>query len=227
MIKDFALYGERCSGTNYITYTFKSLTGFSAYPLFGKQFGWKHFFYQQKYTDSLKTKEADEVLFLCVARNPYQWLASLFKKQHHLPECRRTSFKSFLLDEYWTTHRVQLNDKVETEDFDDRNLNGERFKNIFEARKHKCKYLLEEMPLLVKNYEFITHENFCKDPFNLVKNVCKKYDIPFISDGAFGEPRLPSDYILDDEIQDIITANLDWELEKKMGYHPRKSAQGG
>ena len=47
---------------------------------------------------------------------------------------------------------------------EDRNINtGERYKNIFELRLVKNKYLIEKMPKLVKNYCLITYDDLVDD----------------------------------------------------------------
>ena len=58
---------------------------------------------------------------------------------------------------------------------DDRNIDtGERYKNIYELRLVKNKYLIEKMPKLVKNYCLITHDDLVDsfvDIMNKLKNV--------------------------------------------------------
>ena len=47
---------------------------------------------------------------------------------------------------------------------DDRNIyTGERYKNIFELRHTKIKYMVEDLPNRVKNYIFIRYEDLIND----------------------------------------------------------------
>ena len=56
----------------------------------------------------------------------------------------------------------------------DRNIEtNERYKNIFELRHIKNKFLIEKMPTLVKNYCLITYDDLCDnfiETMNKIKN---------------------------------------------------------
>lgn len=221
MIKDFQLYGERCSGTNYFHGVFQILTKLPGKETYIKRYGWKHFFFAQQYMDTIK-QEGDEVLFIGLVRDPYDWLHSMFNKQYHLPENNRKNMKNFLLNQYWSTHRVQPNDKPETEIMEDRNLNGKRFKNIFEARKYKCEYLLYELPKIAKNSHFVNYTNWLRNTKEETQKICQRFNLEFYPNRTLPKQRDTTCRNMLPEIKKIIDTHLNWDLENAMGFFKRE-----
>jgi len=231
MIKDFHIYGERCSGTNYTMGVFKEVTGLPNKSSFERPFhyGWKHFFYDPKYTEKIKAGStfkankniyySDDILFVCIVRDPYDWFHSLFRKKIHLPVELSDCMENFLLKEYWSTDRVSINDKIETENLNDRNYGKERFKNIFEARKEKCNYLFHTVPKFVKHSVFVNYTNFLKDRESFMKKVCKDFHLPYHEN--YSRVRGTTYPVQNEEIKKIIDDNLDWKLENEMGFFQR------
>lgn len=231
MIKDFYIYGERCSGTNYTMGVFKDVTGLPNKSTFERphHYGWKHFFYHPRFTENIKsgtsyesnknTYYSNDILFVCIVRDPYDWLHSLFRKRIHLPVELSKNMEDFLLKEYWSTERVSVNDKPETENLNDRNYGGERFKNIFEARKEKCNYLFHVVPKLVKNYVFVNYTEFLKDRTAFMKTVCDDFNLNYNEN--YPTIRNTSYPVENKEIKMIIDDNLDWTLENQMGFFRR------
>jgi hypothetical protein len=156
MITKVTIYGERCSGTNYL----EELIKLNFNITITWEYGWKHFF---GFND---LKNSDETLFIGIVRNPYDWLNSFYREQHHLP----SSFKNidtFLNGEFYSIN----NDKSEI--MVDRNMyTKQRYKNIFDMRYSKIKFLKDKMPLLVKNYIFISYESLLTE-FNSTMNKIK------------------------------------------------------
>jgi hypothetical protein len=147
MINKITIYGERCSGTNYlehlITQNFEQKITWA--------YGWKHFFGHSNLNNS------DNILFIGLIRNPYDWLNSLYLNQYHLP-IHFKDLKNFLNSEIYSLNN--LNNEI----LADRNIyTKERYKNIFELRNIKNKFLIEDMPKLVKNYILFTYEMFISD----------------------------------------------------------------
>ena len=161
MINKFTIFGERCSGTNYLENIIKS--NFEIEITW--KYGWKHFFGFKNYDNS------DNVLFIGIIRNPFDWINSLFLDKHHLAPHLRDNIQSFLNKEFWSIHdKSNLGEIME-----DRNiLTKERYKNIFELRAIKNKYLLEILPTKVKNYIIIRYEDLIynfTDTINKIKNM--------------------------------------------------------
>jgi hypothetical protein len=69
------IYGERCSGTNYLEELLR--LNFNVEIVWN--FGWKHFFGTNDLSHS------DDVLFIGIIRNLEDWINSFYREQHHLP----------------------------------------------------------------------------------------------------------------------------------------------
>jgi len=158
MIKKFTIYGERCSGTNYLQELI--LLNFDVEITW--DCGWKHFFSFDDLTNR------DDILFIGIIRNLEDWINSLYREKHHLPPHLTKNIDTFLTDTFYSI------DIMGNEIMVDRNIDtGERYKNIYELRLVKNKYLVEKMPNLVKNYCLITYDDLI-DNFLDTMNKLKK-----------------------------------------------------
>jgi hypothetical protein len=157
-IKKFTIYGERCSGTNYledlITRNFDVEVTW--------EYGWKHFFGFKDLSNS------DDTLFIGIVREQHSWLNSFYKNPYHLHASLKEKKISFLFSEFWSIY-----DNGE-ERKDDRNIyTKKKYKNIFEMRHTKLKFLIEDMPKKVKNYILIRYEDLMNSfeyTMNRIKN---------------------------------------------------------
>ena len=185
-MKKVTTYGERCSGTDYL----RELLLLNFDVEISWCYGWKHFFGFSDLSNS------DDTLFIGIIRNLEDWINSLYRNPHHLPLHLIKTFDTFLNDTFYSV----LDDKNpfysvldgENEIMNDRNIDtGERYKNIFELRLVKNKYLIEKMPKLVKNYCLITYDNLLdsfEDTMNKLKdcglkkkdNILFPLNIPYI-----------------------------------------------
>jgi hypothetical protein len=159
MTKFVTIYGERCSGTNYLEALLT--TNYDVDVCW--KYGWKHFF------GFHNLKNSDDTLFIGIIRNPYDWINSLYRDKYHLPSVNTSSVDSFLNNEFYSI----MDDGCEL--MHDRNLyTKERYKNIFDMRHTKNKFLIEDMPKLVKNYLLITHESLLYDFKNTMNKITSK-----------------------------------------------------
>lgn len=149
MINKFTIYGERCSGTNYL----EELIGLNFKVQITWNYGWKHFFGFDDLSNS------DDTLFICIVRDLHSWLNSFYREKHHLPlkflklSGEQRKYK-FLNEEIYSIGK----DKKEL--MKDRNIyTKERYKNIFELRHTKNKFLIEDLDKKVKNYILIRYED--------------------------------------------------------------------
>ena len=166
MLKKVVIYGERCSGTNYLEELL--ITNFDVEII--SDYGWKHFF---GFNDLSNT---DDILFIGIVRNLTDWINSFFREPHHIglnfTENYTENLTKFLNDEFYS-----LYDTGE-EKLQDRNIEtGDRYKNIFELRHVKNKFLVETMPKLVKNYLLITYDDLVNN-FNTNMIKIKRYNLP-------------------------------------------------
>lgn len=132
MAKTVKIYGERNSGTNYLSLLLQEnlcvhiLRGIAPHWLglaqrviaapdiadiffsltTPKNLGWKHSipFFLEAHAP-LRGDFIRNVLFVTVTKNPYSWLLSLYKRPHHLKGLRQDSFESFLKQPWATARR--------------------------------------------------------------------------------------------------------------------------
>lgn len=177
MITNYKILGERNSGTNYLEQLLHS--NFNINRL--NNFNSKHFFGLSEYS-GIKDEILNNTLFIGVVRDPFTWINSMYKNPYHLPESLKATQQGFLNNEWYSIFDNG------TEIQHDRNIYNteKRYKNIFELRKLKLKFLVEEMPKLVKNYILIRYEDllFNLKPtmikllkFNIIKKNINKFPI--------------------------------------------------
>ena len=151
------IYGERCSGTTYL----EELLKLNFEVTMTWDYGWKHFF---GFNDLSNT---DDVLFIGIIRNLPDWLNSFYKNPHHIPKELKNSVDDFLTRPFYS---LDTNPDVHLE-------TKERYKNIYELRHVKNKFLIETMPKLVKNYCLITYDELV-DNFHKTMNKLKQHLTP-------------------------------------------------
>ena len=162
MLKKYTIYGERCSGTNFL----ENIINMNFDVNITWEYGWKHFFGLQ----DDKLKNSDDTLFICIVRNLPDWINSFYRNMHHLPLKYKNNMSDeekldeFLNKEFWSFNDNNKNRDITKEIMNDRNIyTGDRYKNIFELRHTKIKWMLEDLPNKVKNCIFIRYEDLIND----------------------------------------------------------------
>lgn len=210
MISKVTIYGERCSGTNYLEKLIR--TNFNVEITW--QYGWKHFF---GFNDLTNT---DDVLFICIVRNPYDWFNSLYTYRHHLP-LEFENIDIFLNNEVCSTDNG-------IEILTDHNLYTNcRYKNLFELRHVKLQFLINDMPNLVTNYILIKYENLINDFEQTMHKIANNGQLEIKSDISFPinyykcaftdeifNPNNKKHFISNDQIKSKINV----EMENKLNY---------
>ena len=173
MLNKYTIYGERCSGTNYL----ENIININFDVNITWNYGWKHFF---GFNDK-ELKDSDDVLFICIVRNIPDWINSFYREKHQLPLKYKTNISEeaiideFLNKEFWSFDDNKGNRDTKKERMDDRNIyTGYRYKNIFELRHTKIKWMMEELPNKVKNYIFIKHEDLLNNYKNTLLKINEK-----------------------------------------------------
>ena len=163
MVKYFTIYGERCSGTNFVENAIKE--NFKLELTW--KYNFKHFFGNHNFK---KKNRYDDVLFIGVIRNPFEWLASLYREKHHLPYSITKDWDSYINNTFYS---INMNTKEEL--LQDRNIYNKqkRYKDIIELRYLKNKFLIEDMKNKVNNYILLRYEDF-SDRYKLTLNFLKK-----------------------------------------------------
>lgn len=237
-ISKFVIFGERCSGTNFLEESL--LANFNLES--SREFGSKHFFCFNNYSN----KNYDNILFIGIIRNPIYWLNSFSKELYHVPDINRKSIFNFLFNKFYS-----INDEIDTpigiqnsmvvfnnsrmytqkNEINKTDLNyltNDKYSNIFEMRKIKNNYLKDVMPKKVKNYILINYEDLLynyketlsllHNKFNLIMknqefikiNKYKKSDTyNFVKQRIITFPP---------QLVNIIWKNLDEKQENELGY---------
>ena len=218
----FTIYGERCSGTNYLQELIQK--NFDLELVW--DYEWKHWFGFSHPDEAGK----EACLFLGIVRNPYQWIGSLHQQPHHVCEdLRNCSLEKFITTEWYSyiDHRHPPIDKAEQ--MKDRHIyTGERYKNLLELRNVKNRYLLDDLPQRVKHYYLISYDKLIEDPFSILEQLKLEFGLKMRSDkfekvtndSKYKRPKfIKKEYHLQPKIIQLINQGLDWQYEARLGFH--------
>jgi hypothetical protein len=211
MLRRFTIFGERCSGTNFLEESI--LTNFESELTW--DYGHKHFFGFTGYENS------DDTLFICIVRHGHNWINSLRNKPHHLAKGMLWDNESFL-----TNPVVSFQKGVMIQQ--DMNMyTREPYNNIYELRYTKIDYIKNQLPLLVKNCLFFRYEDLCEDFQNqmaLIAKYLKRKTIIYIQpdwykkDHRMKFTQREHRHISREEFYDRPEFGLIQEQERELGY---------
>jgi hypothetical protein len=178
-LKKYQIYGERCSGTNILDTTL--MKNFEAVNVFNeikditdkkfKKYGHKHWF-----GNHLDLRDTDDTLFICIVRDPIKWLNSFYRTPHFLKKTMVQSRNTFLNTEFRSNCYI-YSKEINTVNWQVEETNiytGKPYKNIFELRYLKLRWMYEDLPKLVKNYIFIRYEDLMEDFQGTMKKIHNK-----------------------------------------------------
>jgi hypothetical protein len=233
----FELFGERCSGTNFLE---EAIT--ANFELTYKNEGRnKHFFCHNNYDSTY-----DNTLFIGIVRHPINWLNSYHVEMHNIPKQNRKNIMTFLFNPFYSVDVINYNDKNKNNQTnfsfninytlnkeiviqEDKNyVTGGKYKNIFELRKLKNEYLMNIMSKKVKHYILLNYEillnNFqetlglLRDTFQLKQKHVLFQTIKKYKKSTFYNFVKQREILFSPQIIQIIWNNLDKEQENKLGY---------
>jgi hypothetical protein len=214
MITKFTIYGERCSGTNYLEKLIK--LNFKNCSLTWK-YGWKHFFgFQEE-----ELKNSKNTLFICIIRDPVDWANSFYREMWHLPlkykknlmETERMN--EFLYDDFWSFYDHGKNLDVSKEIMEDRHIyTKKRYKNILELRYTKLKFMMEDLPKKVDHTIFIRYEDLIHDFQNTMIRI-KNKGLTVKTENEF-----PKNYLLSNTKKLYKKKKNNRVLSEKFLHHP-------
>lgn len=210
-IDKFVIYGERHSGTNFLEQCFRNRFGLSKTDYFGN----KHFFGWTKPELITHHKSSLHTLFIGIVRNPYDWIMAMINSPHHIEYARLGNIPHFLTSEWYSTHLTGQEILI------DRNfITKLRYKNIFDMRTTKYKYLSQIMPIIAHNYILLSYDSWLKNYHNYLNIISNRFNLKNIGQ----EPDLwnKHPYQISDNIHTIIDNNCDWALEESLGFFKRK-----
>lgn len=230
-IKNIQIFGERCSGTNYLERLIKTNFGVRV----TSDFGFKHWFLdgisprsRTNLTTDLEQKrsldDSDDTLFLCLLRSPYDWLRSLYKKPHHTVLPDDLKFGEFVRMPWVSQDQVKRNAAW-------RKNRGEELyfieeaQNICELRSQKIEHWLE-LKKIVKNVEFLKYEDLSRNPGLLIE-IVSHHGISTKEDGFINVTEYKSENKryeptryprISRKDMGFINSQLNWALESTIGY---------
>lgn len=226
----YFIYGERSSGTNILHETIK--LNFKD-DLLKYDMDKKHFF------NFTTVENVEECLYISIVRDPIDWINSLYRNPH-LISCELFEDKTkFISHEFktWDKTRKEINSIFRTKikdprtqkyiEVDTENLNGrhiytdQTYKNIFEMRHIKLKFMFEDLPKLLSNYIIIKYEDLINDFENTMNKLkcagltpkCDKF-----TQIALDKPVKPWMYCKPCRELNVTYNDFIPEFEKKLGY---------
>lgn len=221
MIENFSILSERCTGSHFVQY---ALTENFHINYLNKYHPIKHFFGHEN--NSYSSEEINNTLFICVIRDPVEWIDSYFKRLHFVPQEKKGNIHLFLNSEWYSIYEEGENFKKEV--MEDRNMyTKERYKNIFDLRKTKNNYFLETMPLKCKHVLILKYEDLRDNYKQTLDAIKNKYELKqklneykeiIKYKGSYHALYNKKPILLSSEIQEYIRMNVDLDQEQKMGY---------
>ena len=218
-LKYFMIYGERCSGTNFLQQCI--LENFNL-KYTDDGYDHRHFF---GFQDFKNNEVEDQTLFLGIIRNPIDWIYSFYNNQHYVPTVN-SDLKNFLFNNFYSVKGGGKEGELIKED-----LNYEtkqKYKNIFELRKMKNRYLLDIMPTKVKNYVLISYDdlktntieilNKLKLDFGLEQKQSSIVGIDYYKDEKDRKYE-PRDSIFSNNVMKAIIKNVNMNQERRINQN--------
>jgi hypothetical protein len=221
MLTQFKILGERCSGTHFVQYAISN--NFSL--TYSHSLITRHFFGHAN--DVYSEDDISNTLFICVVRDPIEWIDSFFKLPHHVPPENKRSIDAFLKNEWYSIYEEGI--KIGEEILEDRNMISQaRYKNILELRKAKLDYFLHTMNTKVKYLLLLRYEDLRDDYENTLHSIKIQFNLIQIGNkftrvdkykGSYNALYNKKPILLSAEIKEYIRQNIDAGQEKQLGYN--------
>lgn len=168
-IKYFTTLGERCTGSTFLRYAIEWNFNIHFFNICGK-----HFFGHDN--SDFMDEIMDETLVICIVRDPIDWIDSFFKRLHHVPIQNKKSIYNFLNNEFYSIY--ELGDVKDQERLDDRHIRTkERYRNIFELRRTKYDFFLNDVPKLAKNWVIVRYEDLRDDYDATLDRIKERFNL--------------------------------------------------
>ena len=106
-IKNFQLYGERHSGTNFLENSLRNIFNLEQTSFFGG----KHFFGFSK--PETITYER-HTLFVGIVRDPYDWILAMYSLPHHVSKVNKKSFLDFITNAHTKFANIKFKQQFKT-----------------------------------------------------------------------------------------------------------------
>jgi len=222
-IQKIQIFGERCSGTNYLE---RLLAQNLRNVTIQWEFGWKHWFHRPG------IENATDCLFVVIYRNPFDWIRSLHRNPWHANRALRgIPFGEFIRREWWCVwdehadifpgdpqygQELMMDRCPET---------GQRFANVLRMRTAKIRNW-KSLEDLAANSIQIRYEEISSDPDRFLTTMSEQFRIKrkrlFLE--VAGEKGRGGVYTrktyspICPEDRQHLMQELDQELEQAIGY---------
>jgi len=222
-IDHIQIFGERCSGTNYLEHLLKENFCSIKFPW---EYGWKHGF------PPPDIPAADNCLFVVIHRHPYDWIRSFHRNPWHSAwELRNLDFSEFIRREWWCVwdqHAFKNPDDpvYGKEMMGDRDPDtGKRFANVLKLRSAKLRSWLQ-LQDRVPHCIHIRYEDLSADPETVLADLASRFNlhrdrafrnIDGDKGGSIPYQRRRYDHILTADL-DYMRNELDSNIESRVGY---------
>lgn len=160
------IYGERCSGTNFLERLLvENLKSVSV----GRDYGWKHGFH------SPDLEDADDCLFVVIYRNPFDWLRSFHRRPFHAaPALRGIPFSAFIRREWWCVWDEAARHPPDHETYGQEMMSerdpetGERFPDVLRLRTAKIRNW-EGLRTRTAHTDYVRYEDLAASPSGYIR----------------------------------------------------------
>ncbi len=239
-IREIQIFGERCSGTNYLA---KLLRQNVSDITVTDNYGWKHGdlgqpmkWYKTPESKQLTTKKihdvnenADHTLIIVIYRNPITWLQSMHRSPHHAPKHWFNEFSEFLRKPWeayysWAGQPSRRDEKIRFGCVKPELL-FEEYESVIGLRSQKLR-LHQSFKERVPNVCYVSLEELQAHPKKTLTTIADKYHLKFssgfknIDEDKFGNREYKAKKTQPMSIGDLvhIVQSLDKEAEVAAGY---------
>lgn len=146
-MKQIKIYSERNTGSLYLEWLVKNNYKTKVIDTF--ELGWKHRLAPS--SDELSIEMKQDVLYLCLVKNPYSWVMSMHKRPFQHEILKELNFSDFLKYSYGDYRNPIV---------------------MWNAKYNSYLKLAE----YVEHHEIIKYEDLLQNPNEILMNISKKHD---------------------------------------------------
>ena len=216
--KTFTIFGERCSGTNYLQQLVET-----NFHITYRWTPYKHFHCSNEF---LKIFEEPNEFYLIIIRNPIDWINSFYQSPHHVGIENRESMHSFLtkpMISYFEMGPL----KGEMIPFEKNPYTNTYFQNIFELREVKNYFYVKQIALLTPHSLCIRYEDLKENPYFILEKIQNQFQLKlkfsFYQKVEYYKDKKEEKYVLKEKIltkeeEMYIKEHINIEQERQLGY---------
>lgn len=221
--KQLQIFGERCSGTNYVAQLLRrNVPGLALTD----RYGWKHGFVERV------PEVAEDCVFVVVHRDPFDWVRSLHQKPWHAAEpLRGLSLTPFLREPWWCQWGRDMEIPADdprrgAEMLHERDpASGERFANVLRLRTAKLR-AWHSLAARVAHVRVVRYEDVLAEPRAFLRGFARQFGLfrwpwlrPVKTFKGGRDPFVPKQYeaLVAPDLA-WIASELDRDVERAAGY---------